>query len=251
MSFTWGAGKHALARFQQWLEQLPADIMRSRPDLCISCTQMLWTVAQHPMLQIWLDAAEATLTASLAQNASPTRFTLEAQQEQQDLLGEVITIRAVLQSYQEDGPGALALSEQALALLSAENSSIHVQVALAQLIAYYASSSNDAVAAVEGGLRGGLLAQAAGLPAQAIGIMGTTARYMILSLPTSFGTLLRAMVTSQVVLKRPRIISALAILSAGGSKNLWVMIRYMIGAGRLHEPSKRCCWGYVRRLGVA
>ena len=45
-----------------------------------------------------------------------------------------------------------------------------------------------------------------------------------LSLPTSFGTLLRAMVTSQVVLKRPLIISALAILSAGGSKNLWVMI---------------------------
>src|SRR5205807_7851196 len=51
----------------------------------------------------------------------------------------------------------------------------------------------------------------------------------ILSLPTSFGTLLRAMVTSQVVLKRPRIISALAILSAGGSKNLWVMIRTKMG----------------------
>jgi hypothetical protein len=56
---------------------------------------------------------------------------------------------------------------------------IRVQIALAQLIAYYASSANDAVAAVESGLRGGLLAQAARQPAQAIGIMGTTARYMI------------------------------------------------------------------------
>src|SRR5438034_7788215 len=47
---------------------------------------------------------------------------------------------------------------------------------------------------------------------------------ILLSLPTSFGTLLRVMVTSQVVLKRPHIISALVILSTGGSKNLWVMI---------------------------
>jgi LuxR family maltose regulon positive regulatory protein len=183
MSFAWGAGKHALVRLQQWLKQLPADIMRSRPDLCITCTQMLWTVAPYSMQQIWLNAAEATLTASLSLQAyadtSPTSLTLKAWQEQQDLLGEVITMRAVLQSYQEDGPGALALSEQGKALLSPDNSSIRVQVALAQLIAYYASSANDAVAAVESGLRGGLLAQAARLPAQAIGIMGTTARYMI------------------------------------------------------------------------
>src|SRR5213078_3222357 len=49
--------------------------------------------------------------------------------------------------------------------------------------------------------------------------------YTNLSFPISFGTLLRAMVTSQVVLKRQRIISALAILSRGGSRNLWGMIR--------------------------
>ncbi len=154
MSFTWGAGKHALALLQQWLEQLPAGIMRSRPNFCLTCTQMLWTAAQHPMLQIWLDTAEATLTASLTQNASPTSFTPKAEQERRDLLGEVITMRALLQSYQEDGPESLALSEQALTLLSTENFPIHVQVALAQLIAYYASSANDAVAAIESGLRG-------------------------------------------------------------------------------------------------
>ncbi|HEY4032772.1 MAG TPA: LuxR family transcriptional regulator [Ktedonobacteraceae bacterium] len=183
MSFTWGANKHALVRLQQWLKQLPADIMRSRPYLCLTCTQMLWTAAQYPMLQIWLDAAEATLRASLTQHphadAPSSNVTLKTQQEQQDLLGEVITMRAVLQSYQENGSGALTLCEQALALLSAENASIRIQVSLAQLIAYYASSANNAIAAVESGLRGSILAQAADLPAQAIGIMGTTARYMI------------------------------------------------------------------------
>ncbi|HEY4035836.1 MAG TPA: hypothetical protein VGL94_17915, partial [Ktedonobacteraceae bacterium] len=46
-----------------------------------------------------------------------------------------------------------------------------------------------------------------------------------LSLPISFGMFSRAMVESQVGLKRQRMISALAALSTGSSKNLWVMIR--------------------------
>jgi hypothetical protein len=45
------------------------------------------------------------------------------------------------------------------------------------------------------------------------------------------------MVTSQVVLKRQRITSALAIISTSGSKNLWVMIR-----------SKREIYDYVDTL---
>ena len=45
----------------------------------------------------------------------------EAQQEQENLLGEVIAFRAILQSYQEDGQAALSLCQQALSLLSADN----------------------------------------------------------------------------------------------------------------------------------
>lgn len=183
MSFTWGASQHMLVRLQQWLKQLPADIIRARPDLCLTFAQMLWTVTPYPMLQIWLDAAEATLTASLTQHshvdASSTAHTLKAQQDRQNLLGEVITMRAVLRSYQEDGPEVLTLCEHAFALLSVDHSIIRVQVTLAQLIAYYASSANDAIAAIECGLQGALIAQAADQPAQAIAIMGTTARYMI------------------------------------------------------------------------
>jgi len=33
VSFTWGAGEHELSILQQWLEQLPAEVMRSRPRL--------------------------------------------------------------------------------------------------------------------------------------------------------------------------------------------------------------------------
>ena len=46
-------------------------------------------------------------------------------------------------------------------------------------VAFYASSANDAVAAIESGLQAGSLAQAAGQTALAISIMGTTAMYMI------------------------------------------------------------------------
>ena len=30
---------------QQWLEQLPVEIVGSRPRLCLACAQLLWAVA--------------------------------------------------------------------------------------------------------------------------------------------------------------------------------------------------------------
>jgi LuxR family transcriptional regulator, maltose regulon positive regulatory protein len=183
VSYTWGAAKHVLFLLRQWLEQLPADLLYSRPCFCLACAQMLHTVTPHSTLQTWLDAAEAMLTASLTrfpqEEDSSTRDTLQARQKLQDLLGEVFALRAFLWSHIGDGGGALALSEHALALLSPENSAIRVQAAFAQLIAAYASSTNDVEAAVESGLRAGALAQATGQTARAIIMMGTTAKYML------------------------------------------------------------------------
>lgn len=48
LSFTWGAGEHALLILRQWLEQLPADVVGSRPRLCLTCAQLLWAVASPP-----------------------------------------------------------------------------------------------------------------------------------------------------------------------------------------------------------
>jgi hypothetical protein len=52
-------------------------------------------------------------------------------------------------------------------------------VALPQVIAYFTSSANDAIASVESGLQGGMLAQEANYNSLAIFLMGITACFMI------------------------------------------------------------------------
>ena len=173
----WGVSLHQLTVLHQWLKQLPPEIVGSRPLLCYACTEMLWTVASYPMQQVWLNTAEATLTASLTaqmhKGASPI-FAPEGQQEQQNLLGSLISFRAVLQSYQEHGETALPLCQQALSLISADHLEARVHVALAQTWAYHTSVANDASAAVESSLQAVALAQATGQPTLIIAMMGVT-----------------------------------------------------------------------------
>jgi LuxR family maltose regulon positive regulatory protein len=187
ISLTWGVGKHALVLLRKWLEQLPADIMACHPRLCLTCTQMLWTVTPQSLLYTWLDAAEVTLAASLkipisaeaSEDASHANRALQIRQEQMDLLGEVFTLRAYLHSYTEDGQVALVLCEQAQVLLSAENYTVRALVALSQLISYYTSSANNATVAIECGYRAIHLAQAAGQSALTIKTMEVTAITLI------------------------------------------------------------------------
>jgi len=183
MSFTWGAGEHELVLLRQWLEQLPAEVVHARPRLCLACSHMLWAVAPQTTLQTWLDTAEVTLTASLraqvSTDASDAILVSGERQELENQLGEVIAFRAFLLSTLQDGQSVLTLCQRALALLSAQNSIIRAHVASAQLMAFYASSANDAVAAVQSGLQAGALAQEAGKTIQAISIMGTTVMHMI------------------------------------------------------------------------
>ena len=44
---------------KEWLEQLPADVVGSRPRLCLACTQILWSIASYPMLEAWLDISRS------------------------------------------------------------------------------------------------------------------------------------------------------------------------------------------------
>jgi LuxR family maltose regulon positive regulatory protein len=136
------------------------------------------------MLQTWLDAAEVTLTVSLTtqtdEDASSPMLSPQARQEQENLLGDLIACRAFLESFKEEGgQGTLVLCQQALSLLSADNSILRAQVYWAQLRTYYISSANDAVAAIQSGLQGIILAQEAGDTVEAITIMGLTACFMI------------------------------------------------------------------------
>jgi len=181
--FAWGANSYALLQLRQWVEQLPIDIMACRPRLCLSCFQMLWSVTPQPLLYNWLDRAETMLRALLKRQTSAdgSQLSLAPQvpQELENLLGEVLTNRAFLWCYTEEGHTALALCEQALALLSAENTIARVLVAISQLIAYYASLANDMPAAIKCGHQLLLLSQVVGEPAYISSMMSVCVLYMV------------------------------------------------------------------------
>ncbi len=178
-TLTWGASKYTQVLFQHWLEQLPADIVHSRPRLCLSCAQLFLGIVPHTKIQIWLNSAEATLTASLTRHQPTAISPPQAQQEEENLLGEIVAFRALLKSYEEDGPATQTLCQQALSLLSAQNCIGHAQVAFAQLVNSYTSSTNGVDDTIKNALRAGFLAQTEGNIALAIGIMSATALYMI------------------------------------------------------------------------
>lgn len=147
MYMTWGASKHALITIKEWLEQLPVDVMHSRPQLCLASALLLFQVSSYPMLEGWLDVAEATLAAALSTQMDedgPSDMPIQG-----DLLGAVITLRATLRSYEGNGQAVLELSQQALALVSPENLVVRTVIALNQGLAFYASPINNAVTAIE------------------------------------------------------------------------------------------------------
>src|SRR5207302_1569309 len=137
----------------------------------------------YPLLKTWFDAAEASLTASLgiqtSMELSKQELTHQARLELENLLGEVMVVRANLQTFWEDqGLISLSLSQQALSLLSAENAQARVQAATTRLFAFGVSSANNVVAAIESGLQAISIAQTAKLSAQAIALTGITAYFM-------------------------------------------------------------------------
>jgi LuxR family maltose regulon positive regulatory protein len=151
VSFTWGANRYALVQFQQWIEQLPAEILASRPHFCLACVHLLLMITPYALLYAWLDLAEAALRTSLKEQmpaeGSQGSFSSQGQQEQRDQLGQVLTLRALLQSYSGEGPATLELADQALILLSPENMAFRAIVAIAKAT-YYSISAHDATAAI-------------------------------------------------------------------------------------------------------
>jgi LuxR family maltose regulon positive regulatory protein len=183
VSFTWGVNRHALVQFRQWIEQLPAEILACRPHLCLACVHLLWPITPHHLLSTWLDLAEAVLKASFKEQM-PTEVSrgsplLQEQSERTDLLGKVLTLRAFLQGFAEDGQAALTLGEQALAHLSPENAAFRAIVASVNSRACYTSSLNDAVTAIAFGYQSALLAQQARQPVVALCMMSLNSIYLI------------------------------------------------------------------------
>jgi LuxR family maltose regulon positive regulatory protein len=179
LSYTWGAsGEYELILLRQWLEQLPAEVMGSRPRLCLVCVQLLWTVAPYSILQAWLDAAEAIQTASLKAQMPQALLDPQERQKQENLLGEIIALRAYLLGFHGE-PSTLSLCLHALALLSADNYLSRALIAWVQHTVYFSSSANDAEAAIQSGLQGISLAQASGKNGIMFPALCIAARYMV------------------------------------------------------------------------
>jgi LuxR family maltose regulon positive regulatory protein len=148
----------------------------------------LWTALPSSTHSAWLDAAEATLRASLTQyeNSSHEALPLEVQQEQKkqcqelkDLLGEVIASRAFMLGFLEDRGAEVPHCLQALDSLSIKKGTVHVLAALARSQAFYFSSINNAPAAIQIGLQSIALAHTVGNTAFEILEIGTTAVYLL------------------------------------------------------------------------
>jgi LuxR family maltose regulon positive regulatory protein len=182
-SFKWGANQHALLQFQQWVGQLPAEILACRPHFCIACAHLLGLTAPQPLLHHWLDLAEATLRTLLEEqrSAEPSQGKVSSLvlQEQRSLLGMLLAHRTFLQSYTAHADAAFGLYEQALAYLSAEDTTFRVLAINGKGHAYYTSSANDARAAIECEYQCVLLAQEAGLFTLALARVVVTVLFLL------------------------------------------------------------------------
>jgi LuxR family maltose regulon positive regulatory protein len=182
-ALTWGVREHQLFLLRDWLEQIPANVIHSRPGLCLARIWMLMMITPQSILTTWINTVEAILTSTLARTtqreASTPSGIPEEQREQENMLGEALTYRAILQSLGKDGETALPLCQRAQALLKTDNIGAHAHLGATRVFASYASSINDAEAAIQIGLQTVAYQQAAGNPDQVVAILGVIAMHMM------------------------------------------------------------------------
>jgi len=104
-SLSWSQGQDEALTLRQWLQELPTEVVRARPRLCLVYAQVLHGGAPFSTVESWLQAAEAALAASLPETISASA----EHEDQQNLLGEIACFRALLTSYQGDTQAVLAL----------------------------------------------------------------------------------------------------------------------------------------------
>ena len=177
----WGNSEHA--RLRRWLEKLPAEVMRSRPRLCLAYAKTLFMVSSYPTMQRWLQDAETSLQSTSPDLKNETAETeassLSKQSERDNLLGEIAAQRAIITGYHlGQGQATLAFCQEALARLSEQNLLARAEVAYAQSLAYH--SFGDIVAAIQHTREATALAQAAGDTSSTIIYMCRTAYSLLL-----------------------------------------------------------------------
>ncbi len=177
----WGNSEHA--RLRRWLEKLPAEVVRSRPRLCLAYAKTLFMVSSYTTIERWLQDAEAALRAT---SPAPTNETAETgavslseQHERDNLLGEIASYRAIIIGYYlGEGHSVLTFCKEALAHLPEQNLLARAEVAYAQSLAYH--SFGDIMAAIQSTKEATALAQAAGDTSSTILYLCRTAYSLLL-----------------------------------------------------------------------
>jgi LuxR family transcriptional regulator, maltose regulon positive regulatory protein len=108
----WSSHEHAMLR--RWLEQLPVEVVRSRPRLCLAYARILYQVAPYNTMERWLQDAETALRArfpaATSVGAETGALPLTEQWEWDDIWGEIASFRAAVTAFTlGEGHSALAL----------------------------------------------------------------------------------------------------------------------------------------------
>jgi hypothetical protein len=120
-----------------WLHQLPEEVVRERPRLCLFFARILFLAAQFPEASSWLDAAEAGTTHSTEPEgiAQATSRSGLSQQERRALLGELLSYRAVIAGHYGESQTARSLSQQVLPHVTDQDVYERASIASAQALA--------------------------------------------------------------------------------------------------------------------
>jgi LuxR family transcriptional regulator, maltose regulon positive regulatory protein len=123
----WGS-QHTL--LHQWIEKLPSDIFRSRPNLCLRHAVLLLWNAHTTKCEYWLSETEKTL---IAQDDALTT----GDEQRRKLFGEITTVRALIAVMRGEGQEAIALCQEAGRYFTIQDLPLRSQITFYLAQAYY------------------------------------------------------------------------------------------------------------------
>lgn len=131
----WERGE--IATWQGWLRHLPPDLIHARPRLCLYAAEALYLTGRFDAIEPLLHFAEAGLRET---SSALTGGVEISQTEAQHLLGEFAAIRALVAGGRDSlahAGEAIKLTQQALALLPAEELRLRGLLTIGLAEAYY------------------------------------------------------------------------------------------------------------------
>ena len=175
--------RHELPMLWRWLEQLPSQVVRRRPRLCLAYASILHMAARTKEAERWLEAAETAITSVSASSTAltagatrPTSLSIAEGQEQDKLLGEILARRGLIAVYYGESKMALTLCQQALAHLSEQD--LYERAIVANIRAWISVVEDHSVETTERMLETGALMQAAGNSGAVINYMSIAAYFL-------------------------------------------------------------------------